>query len=226
LIYLIGEVSNGAKKLRDARARGWGRMMVDRPLNPLPGEPWAIDNGAYRAWRASENFPAPAPRTDYDRTFGRFAGKLPRVLELIREGRGPLFAVAPDLPADAGSLEFTIDWMDRHAADFPEIPFYLALQDGMTPAELEPHLHRFAGLFLGGSDDFKESAPFWSAFARANGLGFHWGRATKSRIAGAIAIGSTSADSAHPCRYGPDLWAAFLAEWDDRHAPAAAARAA
>jgi hypothetical protein len=210
LIYLIGEVSNGAKKLADARSKGWGRMFVDRPLKPLLGEPWALDNGAYRTWRRFESFPAPAPAEHYAKSFAKFESKLPELLELIDTGRAPLFAVAPDLPAHPDSLAFTIAWMDKVGSKFPKIPFYLAVQDGMTPAAIAPHLHRFAGLFLGGSDDFKSTAWMWSSIAKKNGKGFHWGRATKSRIASAIDAGATSADSSHPCMYGPDMWAEFL----------------
>lgn len=229
MIYLIGEVSNGAAKLADARARGMGRMFVDRldeaAYTPLPGEPWALDNGAYREYLAGG---------DYETRFARFAEMLEIAAEVARDGNPPLFVVAPDRPADTDSILETLTWIQeyreerlleldpmgwtygtRHGA----LPLYLAVQNGMTPAGLEelrdaetdePILEHFAGLFLGGDDDFKATVGEWRELADRWGMKLHYGRATQSRIRGAVEAGCDSGDSAHPNRLGPDRWARFL----------------
>lgn len=228
--YLIGEVSNGTAKLADVRERAGGRMYVDRRIDPLPGEPWALDNGVFRAWRNGES---------YAERFARFEVQLERVAELAAEGRGPLFVVAPDLPAEGeASLLESLAWLREWESSRQEsldpwgfyygtaaglIPVYLAVQDGMEPAELErledpetgrPVLESFAGIFLGGSDAFKATAAAWRELADRWGLRLHYARATQSRLAHATEVEADSADSAHPVRLGSDRWARFLAVLD------------
>ena len=232
MIYLLGEMSNGSAKLRDTLPRGIGRCYVERPLDPFPGEPWFLDNGVFRTWNRNGRDPA----TDYAADYARFEGRLPRVAELAGEGRWPLFVVVPDRPGDPASLLESLVWLeewelgDQEELDpvgywtgFREIPLYLAVQDGMTPADLEelrdPEtdralLERIDGLFLGGTDAFKETVGAWRELADRWGLGLHYGRATQSRIAGAIAAGCDSADSSHPNRLGGARWARFLEVFD------------
>ena len=156
--------------------------------------------------------------------------------ELASSTRAPLFIVVPDRPADPTSLLVSLEWIEDWYSRCEEldpwaffgygraIPLYLAVQDGMTPEELEelrwvetdePYLDLVDGLFLGGSDDFKKTAPAWRALADRWGLKLHYGRATQSRIAAAKAAGADSADSSHPNRLGGDRWARFLAVIDD-----------
>ena len=79
------------------------------------------------------------------------------------------------------------------------LPWYLVLQDGMTEADVEPHMARLAGLFLGGTDAFKSTARTWADFAHKHGKPFHFGRAASlPKIQMALASGCDSLDTTFP----------------------------
>ena len=214
MIYLLGEMTNGSAKLAETYPRGIGRCYVERPLDPFTSEPWILDNGVFRAWNRNGRDPA----TDYAAEYAYFESRLDQVADLVEEGRGPLFVVAPDRPGDPASLDVTLAWL----ADWGElldsygIPIYAAVQDGMTPGSVEASglLERVSGLFLGGTDEFKLTAASWRELTAAHGLGFHWGRCTQSVIADAVELGCDSADSSHPCRLAGARWARFLQVFD------------
>lgn len=213
---------------------GWGRMKIDRSFTPrgkhggqwmhYKGEPWALDNGAFIQWSRQGK---PIGSGEYD--FSSFEARLD---ELDRHMswdpcRSPLFVVVPDLPAQGlESLCFSLDWIHKTMADHPEsrwiYRFYLAVQDGMDPAHLqlechecgEPVAEHFAGIFLGGSDQFKrETALAWSAHAKAHGLKFHYARAgTIEKMKHAHLVGADSLDSAFPM-FLSSRWTAFEDAW-------------
>lgn len=213
---------------------GWGRMKIDRSFTPkgkhggqwmhYKGEPWALDNGAYIQW-SRQDF---SPTASYDfSTFERMLTELERTLRLDPT-KAPLFVVVPDRPAQGlESLWFSLEWihaaMKREDLELWQIRFYLALQDGMTPADLhmeceicgEPVAEHFAGLFLGGSAAFKKSALEWSAQAKGHGLGFHYARAgTIEKLRHAHLVGADSLDSAFPM-FLSSRWSAFEDAWLD-----------
>lgn len=225
---LLGEFTG--KRVPRLQAMGWGRMMIARPFTPYPWEPWALDNGAFRMWRQGKA---------YDWT--RFTQQLARLDQAIVQGRvtPPLFAVIPDRPMDgAGSLELTKEWVLRTrftAPDFasgvPEwgpsgsmtrfwTPLYIAVQDGMAPAELEqdfngvPLIVYFDGIFLGGSAPFKqEMAPAWRRLLDRWGGRLHYGRAgTLPKLRHAHQIGADSLDSAFPM-WTDERWTRFEEAW-------------
>ena len=214
MIYLLGDMTNGTRKLRDTYHRGIGRCYVDSKLDPFEGEPWILDNGVFRAWNRNGRDPA----TDYTKEIAFFEAKLAEVADRADEGRGPLFVVASDRPGDPASLGTTMAWLDdwQELLDGQDIPIYAAVQDGMTPASVEASglLDRVAGLFLGGSDEFKLTAPAWRKLTWAYDKKFHWGRCTQSVIAHAVALGCDSADSSHPCRLAGRRWERFLEVFD------------
>ncbi len=214
MIYLLGDMTNGTKKLADTYPRGIGRCYVDSRLDPFEGEPWILDNGVFRAWNRNGRDPA----TDYTKEYAFFESKLAEVADLADAGRGPLFVVAADRPGDPASLDVTLAWLDdwQELLDGQDIPVYAAVQDGMTPESVEASglLERVSGLFLGGSDEFKLTAPAWRKLTWAYDIKFHWGRCTQSVIAGAVALGCDSADSSHPCRLAGARWARFLEVFD------------
>ena len=225
MIYLLGDMTNGTRKLADTYPRGIGRCYVDSRLDPFEGEPWILDNGVFRAWNRNGRDPA----TDYAAEYAFFESKLAEVGRLQAAGRGPLFIVAPDRPGDPASLGVTLAWLDRWEQELqpkvdpiwwgrkhPPIAVYAAVQDGMTPDTVEASglLERVAGLFLGGSDEFKSTAPAWRELTSKHGLGFHWARCTQSVIAGAVELGCDSADSSHPCRLAGRRWERFLEVFD------------
>ncbi len=214
--YYLGEMSNGSHKLLETYPRGIGRCYIERPIDPFTDEPWFLDNGVFREWnRNGRNID-----TDYSARYAYFESRIPRAAELVREGRGPDFIVAPDRPGDPTSLFTTVAWLDAHEADLEGLglPVYMAVQDGMVASELafDDVLERIDGIFLGGSDAFKtiENATEWRNLATDEGLAFHWGRCTQSRIADAIALGCDSADSAHPNRLAGARWDRFLEVFD------------
>lgn len=160
----------------------WGRMFVARTcaVSLYPGELWGFDNGAYRDWVRGEPF--------------NEAAYLKSLKKAERAGV-PELAVLPDIVA-AGhrSLEFSYSWLDRLPRHFP---WYLAVQDGVDPGDID--CDPLAGIFLGGTNQFKATAGEWRRFAHRNGLKFHYGRCgTRNKLAHARHVGADSIDSALP----------------------------
>jgi hypothetical protein len=61
----------------------------------------------------------------------------------------PDFVVVPDIVAGwLASLAWSAFWRDTVPVEFRA---YLAVQDGMTVADVVPHLPRYHGIFVGGS---------------------------------------------------------------------------
>lgn len=185
MIVLLGEFTSGkAAATRYLERYRWGRMWVTKgPHSDYEGEPFGIDNGAFSAWRNAKPWNADA--------------FLKRVDAALAFGTMPVLAITPDIVAGGlRSLEFSLAWRDR----LPDhLPWYLAVQDGMTPLDVEPFVGRFSGIFLGGTDQFKRSVFAWRAWSRCLGLPLHWGRCgTARRLHEAIAIGVDSVDSVTP----------------------------
>ena len=179
---LIGE--RPSKKIRDiAQEHGWGQMYIYCPVRPYPGEPWGFDNGAYLDWRNGKSFDEK-----------RYVDALDAAQDC---GITPYLAVVPDLVARGReSLDFSLGWLSRLPSSWP---WYLAVQDGMEFRDIEPVVHLFDGLFLGGTDAFKKQAQDWCNFAHVNGKRFHYARAgTERKIQHALNVGVDSLDSAFP----------------------------
>ena len=87
----------------------------------------------------------------------------------------PDFVVIPDIVAGGlASLEWSAFWRDTVPEEFRA---YLAVQDGMTAADVVPHLTRYHGIFVGGSLHWKlATGAVWAELARRHGLGCHIGR--------------------------------------------------
>jgi hypothetical protein len=164
---------------------------------PYPGEPWGFDSGAYAGYCRGDPFDADA-----------YAERCAQA----RRAGCPYLAVVPDLVAQPTSLDFSLGWRARLPDDWP---WYLALQDGMRPADVVPHVGRFAGLFLGGTSRFKATARDWVQVARDHGQRFHYGRAgTLRKLEHAIEVGADSLDSTFPM-WTRERWDAFVAAWRD-----------
>lgn len=166
------------------RRCGWGRMWVGtkHPIKPFPGERWGFDNGAFVCWSKGK---------PWDEAV------FLRSLEKARMAGTPYLACTPDIvAAGVRSLEFSMQWIDRLPLDWP---WYLAVQDGMTLRDVEPLMPRFAGIFLGGSTPFKNTAGAWSRLAKQHGKRFHYARAgTRRKMRMAQEVGADSLDSAFP----------------------------
>lgn len=142
-------------------ARG-GFGMIIAPQNPkLSPLRYAVDNGAYYCWTRKK---------PWDERL--FLKMLDRVDSFARR---PDFGCAPDIVAGGlKSLEFTMSWVDKLPAAYP---WYLAVQDGMVGDNVEPVIGRFAGLFVGGTSEWKmRTLPEWVRLAKKHGKMAHVGR--------------------------------------------------
>ncbi len=195
-MLLIG--STRAKRLVNrSMANGWGRLFCCEKPGPREGEPWALDNGAFPAWKSGKPWSA-----------ATFLKSVEQSADLAP----PMMAVLPDKVAEgAASLEWSLRWL----AVLPPMPWYLALQDGMTHAAVTAALPGVAGLFLGGSDEFKSTAPEWCELAHRNGKRFHYARvSTEDRLRAAIDCGADSADSSQML-WSDEHWQRFERWWND-----------
>jgi len=160
---------------------GYGVLFTAHYGNPDRYIYYCLDNGAYGAWSSGRT---------YD------SGPFERALEkLLKHEKQPDFSVIPDIVAGGiDSLEYSLSWLSK-------LPkggrYYLAVQDGMKPQDLEGHLDGISGLFVGGTLDWKiKMGETWVKYAHTKGLNCHIGRAgTFNRILWASRIGADSIDS-------------------------------
>lgn len=180
-IFITGD-TRSKSLLALMKDEGIGRMVIGARIEPYRWEPWVFDNGAYTDWTQGREF-------DSDAYLRR--------LEKAEKIGEPLFAVVPDKVAGGlESLERSLKWLDRLPDYWSR---YLVVQDGMTLDDVQSVVHLFEGLFLGGSDRFKQAASTWSALAHANCKFFHYGRAgTPRKIRAALLSECDSFDSAFP----------------------------
>lgn len=198
-IFLIGECTT-PRLVRDVfRPLAWGRMWVHRTIRLYEGERWGFDNGAFGAWRSGEKW-------DADKYLKR--------LDAAYALGTPRLAVVPDLPAEGErSLDHSLEWLERLPRDWP---WFLAVQDGMTPEMVRPHLQKFSGLFLGGTDEFKREGAAWVELAKRACLQFHYGRtSTIRKLEHARRIGADSGDSTQPL-WTEEKLAQFVAYYEGR----------
>lgn len=187
MLILVGDTRS--RKLVAVLARfGWGRIFIKARPTPYHGEPWGFDNGAFGDWRRGDTF-------DGDAYLRR--------LDTARRVGTPAIAVCPDIVGDRASFEFSLRWRERLESIAPDWPWYFVTQDGLEARDIVPHMHSFAGLFLGGTNQHKRTAEVWAAVARRAGKRFHYGRAgTMRKLRHAVSVGADSLDSALP------LWTA------------------
>jgi hypothetical protein len=199
LVY-VGQ-TRGAAWIAKMSALGFGECTV-RSEFPPRRRPWFFDNGAFLDWRASRPFDGEAFQS---------------ALEKVRRFDAPPdFIVVPDIVAGGlDSLAFSLTWRP-HLAGIA--PLYLAVQDGMTEADVLPHVELFAGLFVGGSVPWKvRTGRHWVDLAHRLGKPCHIGRAgNENKAAWAIKIGADSIDSTLPLRSEENL-ARFLRAFGPRH---------
>lgn len=201
MVFLTGEMGPNNMWFERLKAQGWGRMFSSRWHEPYPGEPWGLDNGAYTCWQQGTPWDADG-----------YLQRAELAAEAAVRAGAPAVAILPDIVADPRSLDHSLTWLERLAGF--ALPWFLAVQDGMTPAQIGSLLAnepRISGLFLGGSDGFKSTAPAWSELAHAHARRFHYGRAgTPRKLRLALDCGADSADSTRACRSRRD-WFAMLA---------------
>lgn len=197
---LLGEFNKG-KVEQHLIDNKFGRMWASKhPHWSYEGEPWGFDNGA---WSAYVN------ETEFDGQ--RFKIRMAEAER--RAPYGPLVACVPDIVGDGlGTLATSRAWLE---SGLPKWNWYIVLQDGVCPERLRrlAMTYKVAGLFLGGTDDFKRTAGHWCRVAHQMGLKFHFGRCNREAwIRNALEIGADSIDTATPLRRAAD------GDWDKFHA--------
>lgn len=151
----------------------------------LPPLAWGLDNGAWGCYSGGRAWDVDAFRRALDRW-----------------AQGADWVVAPDVVAGGlESLALSLSWLPELRQRVPLV--LLAVQDGMEPGDLEPHLGPGLGLFLGGSTAWKwRTLATWAGFARAQGVPLHVGRVNSAQaIRRCVAVGATSADGTTMSRY-------------------------
>ena len=181
------------------RSSGWRVLLSPATSLKHYGIRYALDNGAWSAFIAGVPFQV--------EPFEQAVSKI---------GAGADFVVAPDIVAGGmTSLAMSLDWLPRLLAVAPVV--LIAVQDGMTPADIAPHLSDRVGIFVGGTTEWKEETmAVWGALARRHGAICHVGRVnTIRRIRLCAAAGATSFDGSSVSRFAKTLPPLDLA----RHQP-------
>ena len=173
--------------IADLAALGFGECVSRDDYLPPRRQPWFLDNGAFGDWLSGRDF-------DDEAFISKFTS--PHV-----DTTPPDFVVCPDRVATGReSLAFSLHWRDRCESLRPGRRFYLAVQDGMTEADVADAIAPFAGVFIGGSPRWKTAkAPTWTRFAHERGLPVHVGRCgTANKALWCFRLGVDSFDSSQP----------------------------
>lgn len=148
---------------------------------------WVADNGAWADFQAQRPF-------DEDR-FDVF-------LRWVATQPPPAWLVLPDVVAGGhASLRLSIRYLNRCLSVAPLV--LIAVQDGMSQADLEPHVGPSVGIFMGGSDAWKlANMKTWGDFCPARRIHYHVGRVnTLERLGRAAWSRAKSADGSSAARF-------------------------
>lgn len=148
------------------------------------GHGWALDNGAWSAFKAGTAFNAPA----YCRAVQE-AGRLD-------------FVVCPDVVMDAeGTRDLSALWLPWTLANADAARVLLPVQNGMENDALP--LSPTVGVFVGGDDRWKEQTlPLWRRRTDEAGAYLHVGRVnTARRLESCVANRVDSCDGSGASRF-------------------------
>lgn len=176
------------RNLAVMRSAGW-RILVTPAEPRTEGFPYALDNGA---WSASQTG---LPWNE--EAFVRLCSTL---------GDNADWVVAPDIVAGGlASLRLSEAWLPRLASVARRR--LVAVQDGMTTADVCPLLGPEVGIFVGGSTEWKlGTMRSWGMLARERGAYLHIGRVnTARRIRLCQDAGADSFDGTSVSRYATTL---------------------
>lgn len=177
------------RNLAALRRAGWHLLISATGVWRTEGFPYALDNGAWTAFQQGT----------------RFDGVRFMVL-LRRFGADADWCVVPDIVAGGmRSLQFSMTWLP-YVQRFTSLPL-LAVQDGMSPADIAPHVGENVGIFVGGSTKWKlETLPQWGELAKARRCYLHVGRVNSARrIFACAAHGVDSFDGTSATRFAVTL---------------------
>lgn len=177
------------RNLYALRAAGWRLLVSAAGCLRAEGFPYALDNGAWSAFTQGRPFDEAA---------------FVRALRLL--GAGADWTVLPDIVAGGpASLEMSLRWMRAVLDETPRA--LLAVQDGLSPADVRPFLGARVGLFVGGSTWWKlTTLDQWGTLGREVGCWTHVGRVnTTRRILSCSAAGVTSFDGTAATRFAVNV---------------------
>lgn len=143
---------------------GWRLMISAAERWDTLGMPYALDNGAWKAYRK-------------DRTID--LDKFLHACSAI--GSDADFIVAPDIvKGGRKSLDLSLGWLD--CCLYHNRLVLLPVQNGMATEDVAPHLSKSVGIFIGGDDEFKEGTMFdWADLAHRHSAYIHCGRVNSLR---------------------------------------------
>lgn len=178
------------RNLAALRSAGWRLLLSPAGcgLDPV-GFRYGLDNAAWHHYQAG---------TPFDEDAFDWA--------LALRGPDADFVAVPDIVLGGGrSLEFSLRWLPRVLAVAPLA--LLVVQDGFGAPDVRALLGPRVGLFVGGSERWKEStAAAWGDLARERGCWLHVGRVNSiRRISICAAAGATSFDGTSASRYAVTL---------------------
>ncbi|MFL5063422.1 MAG: hypothetical protein ACJ8FU_08435 [Xanthobacteraceae bacterium] len=178
------------RNLAALREAGWGLMVsAAADLRTEGFDRYALDNGAWAAFQAGRRI-----------NIARFC----RALDLL--GDEAEFVIAPDIVLGGEeSLALSLAWLP-HVLDRTERAL-IAVQNGMTPDDLRPHVSERVGIFVGGDTAWKEaSLGEWGWLKAETGCHLHVGRVnTKRRIRLCALAGADSFDGSSASRFAKSL---------------------
>jgi hypothetical protein len=159
------------------RETGARLMISARGVLRTEGFRYALDNGAWTAFREFEQGKRSTPVPDL--------AAFQWAVDLL--GADADFIVVPDIVMGGGrSLALSRAWLRRLRRN-PKLRrtvFLIAVQDGMTVADVGRLLGPRVGIFVGGSTEWKEDTmAYWSRVAHERGAWCHVGRVNTGRRA-------------------------------------------
>jgi hypothetical protein len=177
------------RNLNALREAGWRLLVSAAGSLRNEGFPYALDNGAWSAFTQGRPFDVPA-----------------FVKALRKMGAAADWTVIPDVVAGgAASLELSLKWMRQVLDETPRA--LLAVQDGISVADVKGFLGSRVGLFVGGSTEWKlATMEDWATLGREVGCWVHVGRVnSRRRISRCSAAGVTSFDGTSASRFAKSL---------------------
>ena len=166
---------------------GWRLLVSATGVWNTHGFRWALDNGAWTAFNMGVPFDTE-----------KFRG----VLDWSREQETPPdWIVVPDVLGSPESVNFSRSWFPL-VCEYTSLPL-IAVQDGMGPEDIEEFVSAGAGVFLGGSTEYKLSTlSSWGDYCRERGIYYHVGRVnTQRRIWACAAAGADSFDGTSVAKF-------------------------
>ena len=144
----------------------------------------ALDNGAFKSYKEGRA--------------GDFSKFIKRLDMANDSGLVFDFCVTPDIVAGGiESLKLSNSYIKNLKQQYPKQYFYLVVQDGMNEKDVLRHIHKYDGIFVGGTLPWKrETSERWVKLAHKFKKPCHLGRVgTVKRILWAKSIGADSVDS-------------------------------